>query len=139
MKVYLDKWAFLPSRAHGQDAGLAIYSPCNVTILAGGSAVVDTGVHIQLPRDTVGLLKSKSGLNVNHGIVGEGVIDEGYTGAIKVKLYNHGKTAYSFQRGDKLIQLLIMPVIKPILREVRSLDEFDDSERGADGFGSTGR
>lgn len=139
MKVFLDEGAFLPSRAHGKDAGLDIYSPCNVTILAGGSAVVDTGVHIQLPRDAVGLLKSKSGLNVNHGIVGEGVIDEGYTGAIKVKLYNHGKTAYSFQRGDKLIQLLIMPVLKPLMKQVYSITELGESERGMNGFGSTGK
>lgn len=63
-------------------------------IPANGSAVIDTGVHIDIPKGYVGFLKSKSGLNVKHDLTSEGVIDAGYTGSICVKLYNHGKTDY---------------------------------------------
>ena len=93
-------------------------------------------MHIQLPHGYVGMLKSKSGLNVKHGITSEGVIDEGYTGSIVVKLYNHGEKDYVIERGDKITQLVIVPCeyVKFDL-----VDYLEDSERGGDGFGSTGR
>ena len=80
LKVKLDPLAYLPERAHPTDAGVDLRTPHDVLVMPGVGAVVDTGVHIQLPPGTVGMLKSKSGLNVKHGIVSEGVIDEGYTG-----------------------------------------------------------
>lgn len=94
MKIKLDPWAIMPTRAHDTDAGLDLYSCEEKTVPAFGSAIFNTGVHVQLPPNTAGMLKSKSGLNVNHDITSEGVIDVGYTGAIVVKLYNHGKTPY---------------------------------------------
>lgn len=81
-------------------------------------------------------MKSKSGLNVNHGIIGEGVIDAGYTGSIKVKLYNLSDRGYEFKRGDKIIQLVILPILTPELEQVDSLKETD---RGSNGFGSSGK
>lgn len=101
-----------------------------------GSRVIDTGVHIQLPHGYVGMLKSKSGMNVKHDITSEGVIDEGYTGPIKVKLYNHSHEPYIIDRGDKITQLVIIPCeyVKFDL-----VDYLEDSERGGDGFGSTGK
>ena len=135
IRVKLDDGAFLPVRAHGTDAGADLRAPREVVLPAGGCAVIDTGVHVELPKGTVGLLKSKSGLNVRYGIVGEGVIDEGYTGPIVVKLYNSGKYAHVFERGDKVIQLLVMPVCYPTFVEA---DEIGGGERGDDGFGSTG-
>lgn len=103
---------------------------------ARGSRVIDTGVHIQLPHGYVGMLKSKSGLHVKHDITSEGVIDEGYTGAIKVKLYNHSCEPYIIGRGEKITQLVIVPCeyVKFDL-----VDYLEDSERGGDGFGSTGK
>ena len=80
--------------------------------------------------------ESKSGLNVRHGILGEGVIDAGYTGSIRVKLYNHGEEGYYIQRGDKITQLVILPVI---LTDLEQVDRLEDTERGCGGFGSTGR
>ena len=135
MKVMLDPGAIMPTRAHPTDAGLDLYAPRTVLIPARGSAVVDTGVHVSLPERTVGMLKSKSGLNVKKNILGEGVIDEGYTGPIVVKLYNQGDEDVTIEAGQKLIQLVILPILTPALEQVDSLDETD---RGAGGFGSTG-
>lgn len=136
MKVMLDEGAYMPTRAHSMDAGLDLYSPVDVMIMPQANAVIDTGVHVALPEGSVGFLKSKSGLNIKHGILSEGVIDAGYTGSIRVKLYNHGEEGYYIQRGDKITQLVILPVILPDLEQVDSLE---DTERGCGGFGSTGR
>lgn len=136
MKIKLDKNAFVPERAHETDAGLDLKSPIAVTIYANDSAVIDTGVHVELPRGTVGMLKSKSGLNVKHGIKSEGVIDEGYTGSIVAKLYNHGNETFYVERGQKITQLVILPVIVP---ELEIVEELTETERGANGFGSSGR
>lgn len=82
------------------------------------------------------MLKSKSGLNVRHGITSEGVIDEGYTGSIVVKLYNYTFDDYHVNIGDKISQLVVIPVLTPDLEFV---DELDGGERGNNGFGSSGR
>ena len=100
MKIKLDKGAFIPVRAHGTDAGADLRSPIETVVPAMGSRVIDTGVHIQLPNGYVGMLKSKSGLNVKYGITSEGVIDEGYTGQIMVKLYNHKLSVYRHAWGQ---------------------------------------
>ncbi len=136
MKITLDPGAVMPTRAHPTDAGLDLYSRQDITIPAGGSAVFDTGVHVSLPDGTVGMLKSKSGLNVKQGILCEGVIDAGYTGPIVAKLYNHGIEAVHVEVGMKIVQLVILPVLAPELEQVDSLE---DTERGAGGFGSTGK
>lgn len=136
MKVKLDDFAFIPERAHNTDAGLDLKSPICIEIPARSSAVIDTGVHVDLPIGTVGFLKSKSGLNVNHDITSDGVIDVGYTGSIKVKLYNHGIVPYQVLRGDKITQLVVVECHFP---DVEIVEELDDTERGNKGFGSTGR
>lgn len=136
MKIKLDKGAFIPMRAHETDAGADLRSPIDTVVHARGSRVIDTGVHIQLPNGYVGMLKSKSGLNVKHGITSGGVIDEGYTGPIKVKLYNHSDEPYVLSRGDKITQLVILPCE---YAKFDVVDYLDDSERGGDGFGSTGK
>ena len=136
MKVKLDSVAYSPERAHRQDAGLDLRSPVAVEIEAHGSAVIDTGVHVQIPFGQVGFLKSKSGLNVRYGITSEGVIDSGYTGSIMVKLYNHSDDLYVVSRGDKITQLVILPVI---MDDIEIVDEIQGFERGDNGFGSTGK
>lgn len=136
LRVRLDPGAYLPQRAHDTDAGLDLRTPVDAYVRAGGSTVIDTGVHIQLPPGTVGMLKSKSGLNVKDGIVSEGVIDEGYTGTILVKLYNHGTEPNQFSRGDKITQLVVLPVLYP---RVEQTEEIQGGDRGDGGFGSTGR
>ena len=136
MRVKLESYGIMPERAHDTDAGLDIKSPVRVGVIPGGSAIVKTGIRIELPKGTVGMLKSKSGLNVRDGILSEGVIDEGYTGEIIVKLYNQGSDCVVFDRGDKITQLVILPVVYP---ELELVNELDNTERGNGGFGSTGR
>lgn len=136
MKILLDPGAYMPERAHSADAGYDLRSPIKCILYAGEAVVIDTGVHVQIPTGFVGMLKSKSGLNVKHDIVGEGVIDSGYTGSIRVKLYNHGGESYMIEVGDKISQLVIMPIITPDLELVTALEE---TERGCNGFGSSGR
>lgn len=136
IKVRLDEGAYLPDRAHDTDAGADIRTPHRFVVSAHGSATVRTGVHVQLPHGTVGMLKSKSGLNVRCGVLTEGVIDEGYDGEIVVKVYNHGDEGVLFEQGDKVTQLVVMPVLYPTYQQV---DSITGGERGSDGFGSTGR
>lgn len=137
MKIKLDKGAYMPTRGHATDAGLDLRTPVAFAIKAGGSAEIDTGVHVEIYHGLVGMLKSKSGLNVKHGITSTGVIDAGYTGSIVAKLYNHGTETVKFNAGDKITQLVILPVYIP--HELQVVDEFEQTERGDNGFGSTGR
>ena len=136
MKVVLDRGAFAPERAHGTDAGLDLRSPKDITVPAHGSAIIDTGVHVEIPFSCAGFLKSKSGLNVKHGITSEGVIDTGYTGSIVAKLYNNSSKDYHIKRGDKITQLVVMLIGLP---DVELVDSLEETERGENGFGSTGK
>ena len=136
MNIMLDRGAFAPEFAHKTDAGADLRSPIEAVVPAHGSVVIDTGVHVEIPEGYVGMLKSKSGLNVKHNIIGEGVIDALYTGSIKVKLYNLGKKDYSIKKGDKIIQLVILPCVNCGFTQV---DKLAETERGDGGFGSTGR
>ena len=145
IKVKLDKGAIMPIRAHETDAGYDIFAREDFVVYRStekkqrvnvGYAIHDTGVHIEIPNGYVGFLKSKSGLNVKRGLTSEGVIDSGYTGSIVVKLYNHTSHAYKVHKGDKITQLVLLPIFTPELKQVDTLDE---TERGDGGFGSTGR
>ena len=136
MNIILDPGAFMPEFAHKTDAGADLRSPIETVVPARNSVVIDTGVHVEIPEGYVGMLKSKSGLNVKHNLTGTGTIDCGYSGSIRVKLYNHGDTDYQILRGDKIIQMVIMPCVYCEFTEV---EQFADSERGNGGFGSTGR
>ena len=136
MRIKLDPGAYVPTRAHLDDAGLDLYSCEDKVVPARGSAIFDTGVHVELPPRTTGFLKSKSGLNVKHNLTSEGVIDVGYTGSIVVKLYNNGDTDYHVSVGDKISQLVILPIIRPPMVVVDTLER---TERGSGGFGSTGK
>ena len=136
MKIKLDPWAFEPTRAHANDAGLDLRAQHEALVPAGGSVVFDTGVHIELPKGTAGVLLSKSGLNMKYGITSTGLIDEGYRGSIQVKLYNHSDKDYWVTDGDKISQLVIVPVL---YEDVEVVDTLGESERGSKGFGSTGK
>ena len=136
MKVMLDQGAYMPTRGHDTDAGLDLKTPISVAVYPHSCFNIDTGVHVEIPEGYCGLLKSKSGLNTKHMIQTEGVIDTGYTGSIVVAVYNHSDETYIFNAGDKITQLVIVPIALPELELVQSLDE---TERGDNGFGSTGR
>ena len=141
MKIMLDKGAKMPTRAHPWDAGLDLYAPEGDGVWGispcGGSATIDTLVHVQIPEGCTGFIKAKSGLNVKHGLTCTGVIDAHYTGSIAVKLYNHHPCLrYDVRPGDKIAQLVIVPCLLP---ELELVDHLEETDRGDGGFGSTGR
>lgn len=135
VRIKVDEGAFAPSRAHDTDAGLDIRARRGKIVRAHGSAVFKTGVHIQLEPGTCGILVSKSGLNVKNDITSTGLIDEGYSGEIIVKLYNFGKSNYVVRKGDKISQLVIVPV----LYDYEIVDSIEGGDRGENGFGSSGK
>jgi dUTP pyrophosphatase len=99
-----------------------------------GSATFDTGVHVAIPAGYVGLLTSKSGLMAK-GITSRGTIDCGYIGSIKAVLFNHSHNYVIIEKGQKITQLVILPIITP---ELELVDSLEDTDRGAGGFGSSG-
>ena len=136
IKVKLDEGAYMPERAHGTDAGADLRTPIDFTLPSWSSRTIDTGVHVQLPPETCGELWSKSGLNINHGIISTGLVDEGYTGSVKVELYNLSDDDYYFEKGEKITQLVIKHVCYPTYQLAEAIE---GGERGSAGIGSTGR
>ena len=136
MKVVLDPGAYVPERAHKTDAGYDLRTPVRVYLHPHCSTIVDTGVHIELPPGKCAVVVSKSGLNVNHDITSTGLIDEGFTGTIKIKLYNHGDHPHIFDPGDKISQFYITDYYAA---EVFVTDSLSQTDRGESGYGSTGK
>lgn len=140
LKVMLDPGAKMPTRAHTADAGLDLYSPVDTIVFprwrkgAKHSATIDTGVHVAIPVGYVGDVKSKSSLMMQD-IITDGTVDSGYTGSIRVKLWNLGVEPVHIQAGQKIAQLVLKRIITPVPVLVDSLEETD---RGEGGFGSTG-
>jgi len=136
IKVVLDEGAYMPERAHDTDAGADIRCRDGFTLRAHGFVTVDTGVHIELPPETKCEVKSKSGLWTDYGIITTGLIDEGFTGSIKVGLANLGDYDYEFLPGEKITQLCVSPVCYPSYTQA---DTLNAGQRGNRGYGSTGR
>lgn len=137
LKLQLDDGAYAPDRAHELDAGWDLKTPKDFVIYPHDDVAIDTGVHIEIPGGYVGLLLPKSGLNIKKDTKGFGVIDAGYTESIVVKLENTGKDQHSFKAGDKIIQIVFIPIAK--VEGFDQVDEISGGERGDNGFGSTGR
>lgn len=126
-----------PFKKHNSDAGFDIFSNENVVVPMGSYAIVKTCLKVAIPEGYVGILKSRSGLACKHGVeTGAGVIDCTYTGFISVKLYNHSDKNYTVKIDDKITQMLIIPIL---LNEWIEVESLDDTERGNNGFGSTGK
>lgn len=137
IQVKLDKNAILPTRAHDTDAGWDLYATKDFVVPAGGGASCDTGVHMAIPTGYCGILKSKSGLNVKNDLTSTGLIDATYSGSIVVKLYNHDQGRdYAFHTGEKISQIVIVPIPEVELEVVAELEE---TGRGNKGFGSSGK
>ena len=134
LKIKLDPGAYMPTRAHRADAGLDLYSRERRLIWPGMSVMFDTGVHIAIPEGYVGDVDPKSSL-MEKNLLTAGTIDCGYTGSIKIKLFNLGGGMVEILEGQKIAQLVIKSIITPELEVVDSLEE---TERGDGGFGSTG-
>ena len=135
----LDPALPLPGYAHPGDAGLDLYAADTTTLQPGERALVPCGIAIAIPHGLVGLVHPRSGLAVDHGLTvlnAPGTIDSGYRGEVKVLLVNHGQEPVEIRHGERVAQLLLMPVTAVDVREV---DRLDATSRGSGGFGSTGR
>jgi dUTP pyrophosphatase len=134
----LNPAAVLPSYARAGDAGLDLFASKPATIAPGASALVGTGIAIELPPGTEAQVRPRSGLALKHAITvlnTPGTIDEGYRGEVGVNLINHGHAPFAIEAGMKIAQLVVSARIAVEVTEVAALQ---DSERGAGGFGSTG-
>ena len=136
MKVFVDPGAHIPTRAHIHDAGLDLYATKGGWIMPKCRKTFGTGFHAMIEPGFVGMLTSKSGMMAKMGITSRGTIDSGYTGEIKAVLFNHSWKPVKIEAGQKITQLVIMPIETPQLYFVDSLNE---TERGNGGFGSTGK
>ena len=127
-----------PVKAHPTDAGHDLVSTADQVLKPGQRALIPTGLHIGLPAGTVGYICSRSGMAAKHGITvlnAPGVIDPGYTGEILVNLINHGEYPYMIHRGERIAQLIIHQTVDVDWHHVT---EFEETQRGAHGHGSTG-
>lgn len=127
-----------PQRAHDGDAGADLIADEDVVIAPGERALVGTGIAVALEYGTVGLVHPRSGLAHKHGVTvlnAPGTIDYGYTGEVKVNLFNAGTAEFAVTRGMRIAQLVVQRVELPGFVMV---DELADTERGSAGHGSTG-
>jgi dUTP pyrophosphatase len=132
----LDPSAVVPTRAHPDDAGLDLYSLEDAGLAPGEGKVVRTGVAVALPAGHVGLVCDRSSMAKRGLKTAGGVIDAGYRGELGVVLWNISGQPQSVKGGERLAQLLVLPVATPAPVEVEDLGV---TARGAGGFGSTGR
>ena len=127
-----------PVKAHPTDAGYDLTATDAKTLAPGQRALIPTGLRINLPAGAVGYVCPRSGLAAKRGITvlnAPGVIDPGYTGEIFVNLINLGSESYTVQRGDRVAQLIIHQTVDVDWQHVT---EFEETQRGAHGHGSTG-
>ena len=130
--------AILPRYAHAGDAGLDLFASQSLEIPAGQARMVPTGVSVELPENTEAQVRPRSGLAFRRQVTvlnSPGTIDAGYRGEVGVILINHGVESFTVNKGMKIAQMVVSPVISVAVEQVESLS---DTERGRGGFGSTG-
>ena len=137
----LNEKAILPTYGSAEAAGADLYACLDapVTVQPGETAWIPTGIALEVPKGCAGLVYARSGLGVKRGLAPAnkvGVIDSDYRGQIHVVLLNHGQTEQTIQHGERIAQFLITPVLTPAYEEA---EELSDTDRGAGGFGSTGK
>ena len=134
----LDKGACLPKYAHEWDAGMDLCTMQTVDILPHETVMVGTGVAVAIPNGFEGEVRPRSGMASKRGVTianAPGTIDAHYRGEIMLPLHNLTDETVTVERGERVVQLLVNPVATATMVEV---DELDETERGSDGFGSTG-
>lgn len=137
MKIKLDDFATKPTKGHFFDAGWDLYNPAKIQIEPRSSVLIDTGVHMAIPEGYVGFIKSRSSMATKRNLMADmGVIDCGYTGPIKIRIYNQTDRWQEILAGDRICQLI---VLKIDLDDLEVVDDLEATERGDGGFGSTGR
>ncbi len=132
----LDPAAVLPTRAHPDDAGLDLYGLEDAAVAPGEGKVLRTGVAFAVPPGHVGLVCDRSSMAKRGLKTAGGVIDAGYRGEVGVVVWNISSTPQSVKKGERIAQLLVIPIAVPAPVDT---DDLGDTARGAAGFGSTGR
>ena len=136
MEIVTDNEALIPKRQTSGSAGYDLHSKYSVTVPAGEKMLVDTGVALAIPKGHVGQIWPRSGLAVKFFIdTGAGIIDSDFSGPLKVLLFNFAQKDLKIDAGDRIAQLLVIPVAYP---EIVRVDSLVATERGENGFGSTG-
>jgi dUTP pyrophosphatase len=128
-----------PIRANPTDAGGDLFSPVDIIIPAHSQVFINLGVQIELPQNTVGFIFARSGLGSKFGVRprnGTGVIDQSYRGNLGAMMENHSDEDYHISTGDRILQLVVVPILTPVFEVV---DDLTDTERGNGGFGSSGK
>ena len=131
--------AILPTYGTEDAAGMDLYAASEAEIVSGKTAMISTGIAAEIPKGYVGLVFARSGLACKQGLAPAnkvGVIDADYRGEIKVALHNHSEETRSVSKGDRIAQMAIVPYLKV---EIEEAEELSDTDRGAGGFGSTGK
>ena len=128
--------AVLPTRTHDDDAGLDLYNLEDFRLEAGEGRAVKTGIALAIPQGYVGLVADRSSLGKRGLKTAGGIIDAGYRGEIHIVLWNISRELFELKRGERLAQLLVIPIATPVIEEVSSLEE---TARGVKGFGSSGK
>ena len=136
--IRLAEAARIPEYAHEGDSGMDLCAVAACTISPGKTALIKTGIAIELPANTEAQVRPRSGLALKHGITvlnAPGTVDAGYRGEIAVILINHGQQPFQVEAGMRIAQMVIVPIIRA---EVELVAELSNSGRGEGGFGSTG-
>lgn len=134
-KLFFD--AQLPQKAHAGDLGYDLFSLGVTTIYPGQTELVGTGICVQFPEGYGALIRDRSSVATKRNLfVVAGVIDNGYTGEIKVALHNSGNDVQRIGDGEKIAQLILIPTVNFLVEEVNEI--FSADQRGNNGFGSTG-
>ena len=128
--------AVLPTRTHVDDAGLDLYNLEDFRLEPGEGRAIKTGIALAIPKGYVGLVADRSSLGKRGLKTAGGVIDAGYRGEIHIVLWNISQEIFELKHGERLAQLLLIPISTPAVQEVTSLEE---TARGAKGFGSSGK
>lgn len=136
MKVKLINGAQAPKRAHKTDAGYDLFLNTDITIPSGSVAIINTGVCVEIPHGYAGLLAMRSSICKTGLIIQQPLIDEGYTGELHAIIGNPTRDTFSAKKGDRLYSLYVFPIYNG---EIEIVNELDDSERGTDWSGSTGK
>ena len=129
----------MPCYKNSGDSGMDICSNQNVEVLAFNWKLISTGIYLEIPEEYEVQVRSRSGLVVKYGLMvlnSPGTIDSGYRGEIGVILMNHNHFSYKVKKGDRIAQLVMVPII---IAEIEEVIELSETERNEGGFGSTGK
>jgi dUTP pyrophosphatase len=133
--------AILPSYNYPSDSGFDLYSTEEIVIPALGRALIPTGLSFQFSEGYEIQIRTKSGLAINQGIMvlnSPGTVDQGYSGEIKVPIFNTNPSPFTIKKNMKVAQAVLCPVVNGIFVKIEEVDTFEETDRGDNGFGSTG-